>query len=243
MNLILFESAEEAAALPSADPRAVHILRVLRCGIGDAFDAGLINGPRGKGVVLSIDADALTFRLDLAAPPPPLDPITLVLGLPRPQIARRVLQEGATLGFSAMHFVATHKGDPGYGKSTLWTSGEWRRHLVNGAQQAYCTRIPEVSSGAPLADVLASLPQGSCRLALDNYEATQPLSGAAISGPAVLALGPERGWSARERDLLRAQGFELVHLGWRVLRVDTACTAAGTLVKARLGLLDSSRIP
>jgi RsmE family RNA methyltransferase len=53
----------------------------------------------------------------------------------------------------------------------------------------------------------------------------------------VLALGPERGWSASERDLLRAEGFQLVHLGERVLRVETACVAAIAVVKAKLSLL------
>jgi len=52
-----------------------------------------------------------------------------------------------------------------------------------------------------------------------------------------VAIGPERGWSARERDLLRARGFELVHLGPRVLRTETACVAAVAVVKSRLGLL------
>ena len=65
------------------------------------------------------------------------------------------------------------------------------------------------------------------------------------SGPAVigsnptvtLALGPERGWSAAERNLLRSQGFTLVHLGTRVLRVETAVVAAVTLVRSARGWL------
>ncbi|MBP7483295.1 MAG: RsmE family RNA methyltransferase, partial [Lacunisphaera sp.] len=54
---------------------------------------------------------------------------------------------------------------------------------------------------------------------------------------AVLALGAERGWSAAERTLLRASGFTFTHLGERVLRTETACIAALTLLKAKLGWL------
>ena len=53
---------------------------------------------------------------------------------------------------------------------------------------------------------------------------------------AVLAFGPERGWSDRDRAMLRANDFALVHLGTRVLRTETAVVAAIALVKARLGL-------
>ena len=60
----------------------------------------------------------------------------------------------------------------------------------------------------------------------------------AASGPAVtLALGPERGWSASERNLLRAQDFTLVHLGPRVLRVETAAVAGVTLARSARGWL------
>ena len=82
-------------------------------------------------------------------------------------------------------------------------------------------------------------PLASIRLALDNYEGTAALSGIGLppDPSAVLALGPERGWSATERDLLRTHGFALVHLGARVLRTESAGIAAVTLLKARLGWL------
>jgi len=41
-----------------------------------------------------------------------------------------------------------------------------------------------------------------------------------------LAIGPERGWSNKERRFLRDMGFALAHLGQRVLRVETAMVAS-----------------
>ena len=75
------------------------------------------------------------------------------------------------------------------------------------------------------------------RLALDNYEAGRGLAAVVPVSPVTLAIGPERGWSAGERDLLRGRGFEMVHLGSRVLRTETACVAAVAIVKAGLGLM------
>jgi RsmE family RNA methyltransferase len=53
----------------------------------------------------------------------------------------------------------------------------------------------------------------------------------------VLAIGPERGWTDAERESLRNAGFELVHLGPRILRTETACIAGLVLLKSRLGLI------
>lgn len=236
MNLILFEPAETSASLPRSDPRAAHILDVLRRRVGDTFDAGVVNGPRGKATLAAVGGDALTLTFAWETqPPPPPDPITLIVGLPRPQTARKILHAAAELGVAALHFVATEKSEPSYGQSSLWSSGEWRRHLLDGAQQAFDTRVPALTHGRTLAEILAAQPAGGTRLALDNYESPQPLSGAPIATPVALAFGPERGWSARDRDLLRAHGFLLAHLGARVLRAETAVIAALAIVRSRLG--------
>ncbi|MBL9209880.1 MAG: 16S rRNA (uracil(1498)-N(3))-methyltransferase [Opitutaceae bacterium] len=239
MNLILFEPAELARPLPRTDPRARHILEVLRRQSGGTFDAGQVNGPRGKATLGAIDPAGLHLTFAWGPPPAPPDPITLLVGLPRPQTARDILRDATTLGVSALHFVRTEKTEASYAQSTLWTSGEWRRHLWTGAEQAFDTRIPEVTSGRRLADVLATLPAASARLALDHYESPSPLSGytGAAATPHVLALGGERGWSGPDRDALRQGGFQLVHLGPRILRTETAVVAALTLLRARLGLM------
>ncbi len=240
MNLILFEPAELTVPLAHTDPRAEHILKTLRRRIGDTFDVGLVDGPIGKGTLSVISADALTLTFTWGPPPAPADPITFLLGLPRPQTARDILRDATTLGVGALHFVATERSDPNYAAATLWTSGEWRRHCLAGAAQAFATRLPVVTSNHTLATALAALPAATTqRLALDNYEANYPLSECHIIGDTsiVVALGPERGWGPADRAALRAHGFTLVHLGTRVLRSETAVIAALTLVRARLGLL------
>jgi RsmE family RNA methyltransferase len=241
VNLILFEPTELTAPLPRSDPRAVHLLGVLRRSAGDTFDVGLINGPRGKGTLVAVGADALTLAFAWGDAPPAPEPVTLLIGLPRPQTARDILREATSLGVGALHFFRAEKSEASYGQSTLWSSGEWRRHLVTGAEQAFDPRLPEVTHGRSLADVIAVLPasagQAAARLALDNYESPQPLSAVPIASPVALAFGPERGWSAAERDLLRANHFAFTHLGPRVLRSETAVIAALAVVRAKLGLL------
>ncbi|HKB58192.1 MAG TPA: RsmE family RNA methyltransferase [Lacunisphaera sp.] len=239
MNIILFYAPEVELPLPRSDPRAVHLLDVLRRRPGDNFDAGLIDGPRGKGTLVAIDRETLTLSFVWTGPPPPLSPITLLIGLPRPQTARVILREMTALGVAALHFIRTEKGEASYARSTLWQSGEWKSHLIAGAAQAFCTRLPEMTHERSLVECLTVLPAAPARLALDNYESPAALSAFDPAGckSAILAIGAERGWSAPERELLRQNGFAFVHLGPRVLRTETACLAAVTLLKAKLGLI------
>ena len=246
VNLILFAPAETTTPLPRTDPRALHILRVLRRQRGETFDCGLINGPRGKATVTALDAQTLTLAFAWEESPAPAPaPITLVLGLPRPQTARDILRDATSLGVAALHFVSTEKGDPNYARSTLWSSGEWHRQLVIGAEQAFDTHLPVVTHGHTLVAAIAALPAPapanvhSNRLVLDNYESPAALSVCHVlrDKPIVLALGPERGWSAAERALFRAHAFTFAHLGPRVLRTETAVIAAVALIRAKLGLL------
>ena len=243
--MILFTPEETARPLPLSDRRAIHLLRVLRRREGDTFDAGLVNGPRGKGTLTHIGPDALTLSFVWGVDPPPLESLTLIIGLPRPQTARDILRDATSLGVAAMHFVSTDKGERSYADSTLWTSGEWQRHLVTGAEQAFDTRLPEITHGRTILEVFGALPPDSVRLALDPCEAEAMLSAGAVrcsdrnnvSQPIALAFGPERGWSNAERAALRGAGFALVHLGRRVLRLETAVVAAVAVLKASRGTM------
>lgn len=243
VNLILFEPAEVDRPLSRTDPRAQHLCEVLRRQPGDTFDAGLIDGPRGKGTVRAIGAEALELSFVWGGPPPPGEPLTLVLGLPRPQTARKILQEATTLGVQALHFVRTERSEPQYAQSSLWSTGEWRRHVLAGVAQAFATRLPVVTWDRDLATVLdaacvdASTVLPRCGIALDNYEATVRLGACDVppAAPIWLALGPERGWGPTDRDRLRRCGFTLAHLGERVLRAETAVVASLAILRSRAG--------
>jgi RsmE family RNA methyltransferase len=108
--------------------------------------------------------------------------------------------------------------------------------MIQGAEQAFCTRIPTLIHFDTLQECLDHLPSTPNCIALDNYEATLRLSQwQPVAGPSVLALGAERGWSESERNALRKHGFKLAHLGHRVLKTETAAIAGIVLTLARRG--------
>ena len=50
-----------------------------------------------------------------------------------------------------------------------------------------------------------------------------------------IAIGPEGGWSPRDREILRAAGFSGLRLGPRILRTETAGLAAIAALQSRFG--------
>lgn len=234
LNIILFEPGE-LPTLPRRDPRCVHILEVLRCAEGDTFEAGIVDGEAGTATLLTISEDSLTFGFMPGRELPGLEAISLIVGLARPQTAKKVLQEATSLGVERIQFVHCDLSEKSYAHSPLWTQGEWRKLVLAGAEQAVTTKLPEVTVGRRLREALKFADEPT-KIGLDNYEAAESLSTISLSTPVVLAIGPERGWSDAEREMLREYGFGLAHLGNRVLRVETACVSAIAVVRSRLGL-------
>ncbi len=242
MNLMLLDHAVEELVLEAGDPRAQHVRNVLRMGPGEQFDVGAENGPRGKALIVTDDAGGMRLKLSWGETPRPPLPVVLVLGLSRPQTMRKVLREAASLDLGHLLLFRSDRGEPSYASSSLWSSGEWETQLRQGTEQAFTTFVPVAQHADSLEDAVKKL-AGGPRLALDNYEATEGLPGALAeavgkvdtNAPLAVAVGSERGWSARERDVLRAAGFTLAHLGPRVLRTETAVTAAAVLTAAAMG--------
>lgn len=241
MNLVLLSPAEVAAgSIVASDMRAQHLLKIVGVKQGSVFFVGVPGGLRGKATVLDTN-DGLRFSVEWEKATQARLPLAFIVGLPRPQTAKKVLFELTTLGAWGIHFFKSEKGDPAYATATLWRDGEWRDEVNRGAEQAFSTLLPEVVVHASLATALevarASLPTGYAKIAPDVYEATGPLGAPMFAGKpgALIAIGPERGWSERERAALKDAGFTLAHLGDRVLRVETACVAAGAVALSGMG--------
>jgi RsmE family RNA methyltransferase len=129
-----------------------------------------------------------------------------------------------------------------YRDTALLTDGGARDALVEGAIQARDTGIPALSTYPSLdawleADLWSAVPV-TLLVAPDNVRPMGAMADLPVQHrPAVLAIGPERGWSDRERDLLEKAGFLRLSMGKRALRTETACVAAAVLAMEKIGEL------
>ena len=237
MNRILFSHQQDSYTLDPRDPRFEHVRGVLRMKEGDRFDVGVENGPTGKATIVALERGAMRIEVEWGKRPPLPPPVYLLVGLCRPATARKILVTAPTLGVRGMYFAATARSDPAYGRAGLWQDDEWRRRVIEGVEQAFDTYVPPVEVHAGLQQAVARLPGGCVKAAIDVYEGSFPLSAMEVpeGEPVCLAIGPERGWDAADRDVLRLAGFTLVSLNDRVLRVETAVTVGLTLLLQRMG--------
>lgn len=112
-------------------------------------------------------------------------------------------------------------------------------HAVEAAEQCGGTYVPEVAEMARLDRVLADLGDRHlmfCDEALAGARAEDTSALPDNRGPWAILIGPEGGFSDRERR--RLHGLDKAHavsLGPRILRADTAAVAAMTVWQQRLG--------
>lgn len=251
MNLILFETVFQQVQLAAEDPRTKHIRSVLRIEKGGVLFVGFVNGERGVAELRQLYADgSIELALLETEAAPPLLPIDLVIGMPRPHSARRVLFEAACLGVRSLHFFQSERSEPSYAQSRLWQKADYRERLRLGAEQSFTTHLPTVHLGETQESILLEFSQRAKKtcFVLDNYAAEESLgkwvgslaetqAGASLSMEGVvLALGSERGWTEGERDVFAGAGWQFAHLGSRVLRTETAVVSAVSILSDRLGL-------
>ena len=240
MNLVLISPEEAKAGLPLNDARTRHLRETVGLAVGGTFHVGIEHGLRGIATITALTPQ-LTFAVTWEKSPQARLPLTVLIGLPRPQTAKKVLHDLASLGAARLIFFESEKGDPGYLTSSLWKDGEWREHIRKGTEQACSTLIPEVTRVGSLAEALVGLDASAWKLALDPYEAPGTPEISAPARAAVLAIGPERGFSDGERRALRAAGFAFAHLGDRILRVEAAALVGGALMLAQLRAWEKHR--
>ncbi len=224
-------------ALP--DNVAAHLLRVLRLGVGDAcvlfngdgrdYDARIVSAGRRDTAVEVTASRAVDNESPLR--------IVLLQGIARGEKMDWILQKATELGAVAFLPVSSER-------SAVRLSGEraarrlehWRQVVAAACEQSGRARVPEVASPQALQDAVAGLPDSVLRLLLDPKAcagtASFPVPGAA---GCCLAIGPEGGWSSRDRAVLEAAGFSGLRLGPRVLRTETAGIAGIAALQARFG--------
>ena len=228
MNLLLLhpEEIDGAGVARLRGRRAVHAREVLKVSSGATLVAGVLGGKMGAGEVISSDAEALTIRVTLDRDPPPRSPVDLLLALPRPKVLRRVLQAVASMGIGTVAIVGSWRVEKSYWGSPSLDAAAMRAELLLGLEQGRDTILPNVLVRRffkPFVeDELDTTFPGTHRL-LAHPAAAAPLEAATPRGRrAVLAIGPEGGWTAYEARRLVELGFEDFSLGPRALRVDAA---------------------
>jgi RsmE family RNA methyltransferase len=194
--------------------------------VGETVQVGLLGGRLGTGTVLAFHPGEVILRVELSRDPPPRSPVELLVALPRPKILRKVLQAVASMGVARLVLLGSYRVEKSYFSSALLAPEALAAELRLGLEQGRDTLLPEVQVRRffkPFVeDELDSAFAGAQRL-LAHPGATTGLGAVRpASARAVVAIGPEGGWTPYEAAELARRGFAPFSLGPRVLRVDAA---------------------
>ena len=216
----------------------VHLVRVLRLGVGDGF--ALFNGDgfdySARLVSLgkkSAEAELL-LRIEIGTESPLR--ITLAQGIARGEKMDLILQKATELGVACIAPVVTERTEVKLdGERVEKKMQHWRGVLASACEQCGRARLPQILEPQSLANFAAG-DTSDRRFVLDP-DAGQTLAGVGIGETASVSLliGPEGGLSERDLAAVHAARYEGLKLGPRILRTETAGLAAIAALNALYG--------
>lgn len=221
------------------DDAAAHLVRVLRLREGDAcvlfngdghdYDARLVQADKRGALAEIAGARGIDNESPLR--------IVLLQGIARGEKMDLVLQKATELGVARIVPVDAERTEVRLdGERLRKRIAHWRSVVVSACEQSGRARVPVLDAPVPVSAVAACLGGEALRLTLDP-QGGRTLAALPIAADATvaLAIGPEGGWSPRDRAALRAAGFDGLRLGPRVLRTETAGLAAIAALQALYG--------
>ncbi|MGL4524060.1 MAG: RsmE family RNA methyltransferase [Spirochaetia bacterium] len=235
MNHVLLTPKEiNDGSIPLYDPRALHILNVLRIKLDEEFRVGVLNHSRGKAKITACDYARLQFCYTPELAADTLYPITLIIGATRPSVMQRILRDVTAFGVEKIIIFHTQNSEKSYLHSHLWKNEYYQKYIDAGLCLAKSVRRPNVHVCFSLEKALQEVNTPTRILADDKAE--QGLGALTISCPLSLAVGPERGFTAGEITTFQDAGFLCGHLGQRIIRAETACFVALSLAAQNAGI-------
>ena len=232
MNLMLFAPGEfQDGTLLIRGGRARELIRTRRIKTGDKVRVGALNGLWGWGTVVEVSEEVVTVHAELNQ----IDlvkPLTLVVGLSRPQIFKKVIQIGAMWGVSSIVFVRAARSEKSFLQSPQLADKNIAEQIQLGLEQGIGTTAPEVKLFTSFAEFKNNwlLPNAAhfqwkliaepkAHYSMASFGARTPIN-PMVSG--ALAVGPDPGWQEDEIEAFISGGFQSFSLGTRILRVDVA---------------------
>lgn len=226
------------AELSLPEDVANHLLRVLRLREGDPCVLFNGDGCDYPAELLQAGKRNASVRIGAAQPVDNESPlaITLLQGVARGEKMDLILQKATELGVAAIVPVWAERTEVKLDAARVDKRvAHWRSVVISACEQSGRARVPQLSAPLALADAARAAADSPCRLILDP-QGEQRLRSLAIGGAAAtIAIGPEGGWSPRDRATLEATGFVGLRLGPRILRTETAGLAAIAALQAHHG--------
>ena len=243
---------------------AKKLTRVLRLTPGEIFVAFDGSGREWECVLTATQSNDPSGRKSITARAAILNErdnsviqrvkIAVAQAIPKGDKMDLVLQKGTELGVTEFYPFEAERSvsrvlSVDDGERATMRAERWRKIVAQAAMQCGRADVPYVHAIAEFATVVGQgTNQGRCFLLDENQGeednalravlARAPLEFDDDAPPHVMILvGPEGGWSEREREAAERYGVESIGLGARILRTETAALAVASILQWEAGTL------
>jgi 16S rRNA (uracil1498-N3)-methyltransferase len=218
---------------------ALHLTRVLRAKVGQEFDIAAGDAVR-RGKITSISGDRVEFTLGKEKAVRPAPHVTLVLAIFKFDRMEWAIEKCAEIGIARIIPVIARRTEAHLASAAQKRHERWQRIVLQAAEQSRRASPPEIAAPVKLRDLgsagvsPADRPEPGAtasHIVLAECEDDRLLRDALQAHPreAVLAIGPEGGWTEDELQWFRESGWAAASLGDTILRAETAAIVATAL--------------
>ena len=221
------------AGLDLDEGQSRYLAAVMRLSAGDKV--AVFNGRDGewRATVASVGKRAVRLTALSRTRPQVSGPdLDLVIALVKRARLETIVEKAAELGARRVRPVITERTNADHTRVE-----RLQAIATEAAEQTGRLDVPQIVEPVKLAALLGAWEPGRRLLFCDEAGDAPPVLAAGLAdGPWAILIGPEGGFSARERDALRALPYATpASLGPRILRADTAAISALTLWQAAAG--------
>lgn len=235
VRLFVRHDLAAGAALALDEGQSRYLGAVMRLAAGD--EVAVFNGRDGewRARVDQVGKRAVTLQVEGQARPQARGPdLDLLVALVKRARLETIVEKAAELGAARVRLVITERTNADHTRVE-----RLQAIAVEAAEQTGRLDVPQVLAPEKLDRLIAGWEASRRLLFCDEAGDAKPALdalGDQPAGPWAVLIGPEGGFSPREREVLRAQPFTTAAtLGPRILRADTAAISALTLWQAALG--------
>jgi 16S rRNA (uracil1498-N3)-methyltransferase len=217
--------------------RAHHLGVVLRAQAGQLYE--LSDGVRVfLGRIEKVARDTVEFTLleELPAQEPRLH-VILLLSVVKFDAFEWAIEKATELGVAEIMPLAAARSEKALVAAAEKRSERWRKIVLEAAQQSRRVRLPVLHLVARPETAFATRMDKLGIFLSERAEAPslRTILTDRAASDAILAIGPEGGWTEEERDVALNAGFHEASLGRLILRTETAVIAALSSLSYALG--------
>jgi 16S rRNA (uracil1498-N3)-methyltransferase len=230
-----FVDAVHSGHAQIAGDEAHHLSRVLRVEPGQKYEIS-DNQKVYLAEVESARKDLVSFAIvEEIETPAPVVRTALLASLIKFERFEWMLEKATEWGVDRVVPVESERSEKGLAAAAQKRMARWNRIAREASEQSRRTRLPLIEPAVNLAEAL--LDESGYRYVLEEAAAAPPILSVVpetrhAGDRVALLIGPEGGWTERERAEIAGVGWAAVSLGTQILRAETAAIAGLSVINA-----------